>query len=155
MRIGFVCASVLVAVGLFAIPADAGSKAGRVKFVRAADEICQKKINDAERKVARGVRSLNRHHLRAAGRDFEGAYQELRQGYKRIARLHRPGKDHRKIATWLHRERGATATGVDAAVALQHRELQAAARLTQKSALLERQAYGAVRKLDFKHCRPL
>jgi hypothetical protein len=154
MRIGLVCALLLVAVALFAIPADAGSP-GRVKYVKRADEICQKKINDAERKVARGVHSLGRHHLRAAGRDFEGAYRELRLGYKRVARLSRPGRDHRRIATWLHRERAATATGVEAAVALQHRQLQAAARLTQKSGLLERQAYGAVRKLHFRHCRPL
>jgi hypothetical protein len=40
-------------------------------------------------------------------------------------------------------------------VALQHRRLDAAARLTAKSSALERHAYAAVRKLDFDHCRPL
>jgi hypothetical protein len=130
-------------------------KAGRVKFVKRADDICQVKRNDAQRKIARGVQHLDRHHLRRAGWDFAAAYRELRQGYRRVARLPRPHRDHKRIAKWLRREGAATATGVDAAVALQHRRLEAAARLTAKSAALERHAYAAVRKLDFKHCRPL
>ena len=87
--------------------------------------------------------------------DFAAAYRELRQGYRRVARLPRPFRDHKRIAKWLHRERKATAAGVNAAVALQHRRLEAAARLTAKSAALERSAYRAVRKLDFDQCRPL
>lgn len=155
MRIRFVCLGLALAVGLSTVIAAEASSGGRVKFVRRADDICQVKRNDAERKIARGVQHLDRHRLRRAGFDFAAAYRELRQGYRRVARLPRPARDHRRIARWLHREREATATGVEAAVALQHRRLDAAARLTAKSALLERNAYRAVRRLDFKHCRPL
>lgn len=155
MRVGFVCVAVILTAALTASAgADAG-KVGRVKFVKRADNICQVKRNDAERKIQRGVKYLERHRLRRAGRDFAAAYRELRQGYRRVARLPRPRRDHKRIAKWLKRERKATATGVDAAVALQKRRLAAAARLTAESAALERSAYRVVRGFGFDHCRPI
>lgn len=149
------CIALALAVGLSATAAVDASAAGRVKFVKRADDICQKKGNDAERRIQRGVQYLERHRLRHAGWKFEAAYQELRLGYKRIARLDRPGKDRKRIAKWLRREREATAVGVDAAVALQKRHLERAARLTRKSAHLERLAYRPVQRLKFDHCGPL
>jgi len=155
---GLLAVVLLVALGVGAAAAGAeteADKSGRVKFVKRADDICQVKRNDAQRKIIRGVKHLDHRRFRRAGREFEGAYRELRQGYRRIARLPRPGRDHRRIGKWLKRERKATATGVNAAVALQHRRFEAAARLTAKSAAQERSAYRAVRKLDFEDCRPL
>ena len=154
MRVKLGCLALVLTVGLGATTVDARS-GGREKFVKRADEICENKRADAERKIARGVQYLDRHRLKRAGRDFAAAYRELRQGYRRVERLPRPFRDHKRIAKWLHRERKATAAGVDAAVALQRRRLEEAARLTAKSAALERSAYGAVRKLDFDQCRPL
>jgi hypothetical protein len=130
-------------------------KAGRVLFTKRADDICQKKGNDARRRIQRGVKYLQHHRLRPAGIKFAAAYRELRLGYRRIAHLHRPARDHKRIAKWLRRERVATATGVDAAVALQRHRLDAAARLTRKSAHLERLAYKPVQRLRFDHCAPL
>jgi hypothetical protein len=152
VRFGVVLA---VAVALIATAAVDASSSGRVKFVKRADDICQVKINDAKRKIARGVRNLESRRLHRAGNNFAAAYRELRQGYRRVARLPRPVQGHRKIAKWLHREREATATGVQAAVALKNRNLEAAARLTAQSATLEHRAYRAVRSFDFKDCRPL
>jgi hypothetical protein len=130
-------------------------KSGRVLFTKRADNICQKKGNDAERRIERGVRFLQHRHLRAAGIKFEAAYRELRLGYRRIARLHRPVQGHKHIAKWLRRERRATAVGVNSAVALQHRKLERAARLTSKAAHLDRLAYKPMRSFDFDHCAPL
>lgn len=153
MRVRVVCVALLVSLSLPAV-AEASS-GGRVKFVNRADDICQVKRNDAQRKIARGVQNLESRRLHRAGNNFAAAYRELRQGYRRIARLPRPQRDQRRIAQWLHREREATAKGVEAAVALEHRQLEAAARLTAMSAALEHRAYRAVRNLDFQHCRPL
>jgi hypothetical protein len=156
MRVRVVCVGLVVALGLSAVPANAGSeKSGRVLFDNPADDICQKKGNDSRRRIQAGVRYLEHHRLRAAGVKFAAAYRELRLGYHRIARLDRPAGDHKRIAKWLRRERFATATGVDAAVALQHRHLDAAARLTRKSAHRERLAYRPVRHFKFDHCAPL
>ena len=157
MRAG--AAVVVLAIAAGAVTAASGAvdpdKAGRVKFVKRADDICQKKGNDARRKVQRGVEYLSHHRLRKAGIEFAAAYRELRQGYRRIGRLHRPVHGHRHIAKWLRIERRATAVGVNAAVALQRRKLERAARLTRKSAHLERRAYEPVRSFKFKRCRPL
>ncbi len=144
----------LVPVGVSAAASDS-VKSGRVLFVKRADDICQHKDNDARRRIQRGVKYLEHHRLRPAGIKFAAAYRELRLGYRRIARLDRPPRDHERIAKWLHRERYATATGVDAAVALQHHKLDEAARLTRKSAHRERLAYRPVRRLGFDHCAPL
>ncbi len=151
--LGSIALVAVIAVGLTA--AVEASSSGRAKFVKRADDVCQVKRNDAARKIARGIKHLDRGRVPRAGRDFAAAYRELRQGYRRISRLPRPPGDRQRIAKWLHREREATATGVDAAVALQLRRLDAAARLTAKSAALERNAYRVVRNLDFVHCRPL
>jgi hypothetical protein len=146
----------VIAIGVTAVSAFAGSdKSGRVLFTKRADNICQKKTNDARRKVQRGVRYLEHRRLRPAGVEFAGAYRELREGYHRIGRLHRPVRGHKHIAKWLHREGRATAAGVDAAVALQHHHLEKAARLTHKSAHLERLAYKPVQSFDFDHCAPI
>jgi hypothetical protein len=144
----------LVPVGVSAAATDS-VKSGRVLFVKRADDICQKKGNDAKRRIERGVRYLDHHRLRPAGIKFAAAYRELRLGYHRIARLQRPTGDHKRIGKWLRRERLATATGVDAAVALQHHHLDAAARLTRKSAHREHLAYRPVSRLKFDHCGPL
>ena len=152
MKLGVVLAVVFALVATAAVDA---SSSGRVKFIKRADDICQVKINDAKRKIARGVRNLESRRLHRAGNNFAAAYRELRQGYRRVGRLPRPVRGHRQIAKWLHREREATATGVQAAVALQDRNLEAAARLTAQSATLERRAYRAVRSFHFKDCRPL
>ena len=156
VRARVLCVGLVVALGLSAVPASAGvEKVGRVLFVKRADDICQHKQNDAERRIERGVRYLQHHHLRAAGIKFAAAYRELRLGYRRIANLHRPVRDHKRIAKWLHRERWATATGVNAAVALQRHHLEKAARLTRKAAHRERLAYKPVSRLKFDHCAPL
>ncbi len=159
MRVRGLLAAVLIAgLGAGAVTAVATphtDKSGRVLFTKRADDICQKKGNDARRKVQRGVEYLSHHRLRKAGIEFAAAYRELRQGYRRIGRLNRPAHGHRHIAKWLRIERRATAVGVNAAVALQHRKLERAARLTRKSAHLERRAYEPMRSFKFKRCRPL
>lgn len=154
MRVKLGCLVLVLSVGLGAATVDARS-GGREKFVKRADAICENKRADAERKIASGIKYLERRRVKRAGHEFAAAYRELRQGYRRVERLPRPFRDHKEIAKWLHRERNATAKGVDAAVALQRRRLEAAARLTAKSAALERKAYAAVHKLDFDKCRPL
>jgi len=146
--------ALLVPVGVSFAATDA-DKAGRVVFIKRADDICQKKGNDAERRIQRGVRFLQHRHLRAAGFKFEAAYRELRLGYRRIGRLHRPPNGNKHIARWLRGERRATAVGVNSAVALQRHKLERAARLTTKAAHLDRQAYEPVRSFKFDHCRPL
>ena len=155
MRVRLVCLALVAAVGVSAVPADAGTKTGRVLFTKRADNICQRKGNDAERRIQRGVRFLQHRHLRAAGFKFEAAYRELRLGYKRIGRLDRPPNGNKHIAKWLDRERRATSIGVDAAEALQRHKLQRAARLTSKAGHLDRLAYEPVRSFKFDHCRPL
>ena len=154
--LGFMVVTVVLLAGVGAgLAATGPDKAGRVVFVNRADNICQHKDNDAKRRIQRGVQYLEHHHLRAAGRKFEAAWRQVRIGYRRIARLPRPGSDHKRIAKWLHRERFATSTGVAAAVALQHHELDAAARLTRNAAHRERLAYKAVHGFKFDHCGPL
>lgn len=154
--LGFMVVTVmlLASVGA-ALAATAPDKAGRVLFVKRADKICQHKVNDAKRRIQRGVGYLEHHRLRAGGIKFEAAWRELRLGYRRIARLSRPATDRARITKWLRRERYATATGVNAAVALQHRRLDEAARLTRKAAHRERLAYKPVRHFKFDHCAPL
>lgn len=144
----------LVPVGV-SFASTGADKSGRVLFVKRADNICQEKRNDAERRIQRGVRFLQHRHLRAAGFKFEAAYRELRLGYRRIGRLHRPPQGHKPVAKWLRRERRATGVGVSAAVALQHHKLERAARLTTKAAHLDRLAYKPVRDFKFDHCAPL
>jgi hypothetical protein len=155
VRLRVLCLALLVAaVGATAMPANA-EKVGRVLFVKRADDICQAKDNDAKRRIERGVKYLDHHRLRPAGIKFAAAYRELRLGYRRIANLHRPARDHKRIIKWLHRERVATAIGVNAAVALQRHHLDRAARLTRKSAHQERLAYMPVERFKFDHCGPL
>jgi hypothetical protein len=154
VRLRLIGLALVAAVGLSVTPAEAG-KVGRVLFVHRADNVCQEKHNDAERRIQRGVQYLEHRHLRAGGIKFEAAWRELRLGYRRIARLPRPAKDHTRIAKWLRREREATATGVNAAVALQHHRLGEAARLTRKAAHRERLAYKPVQHFKFDHCAPL
>jgi hypothetical protein len=146
-----------VVVAALAAASSVGADVGRVKFVKRADNICQPQRNDAKRLIANGVRLLTKKHPRipAAGREFARAYRELRVGYRRVARLPRPGRDHRRIAKWLHREREATATGVRSANALRHKHFAAARRLSHKAAVLEQRAARPVRNFDFQHCRPL
>jgi hypothetical protein len=154
VRLSVVCVALVAGVGLTAMPASA-EKVGRVLFVNRADDICQAKGNDAKRRIERGVSYLQHRRLRPAGIKFAAAYRELRLGYRRIANLHRPARDHKRIAKWLQRERVATAIGVDAAVALQKHHLDRAARLTRKSAHQERLAYRPVQRFKFDHCAPL
>jgi hypothetical protein len=142
---------------LLAVSAEGAGSIGRVKFVKRADNICQPKRNDAKRRIADGTRLLTKKHPRvqAAGREFVRAYRQLRTGYHRVARLPRPGDDHRRIAKWLHRERRATAVGVQSAIALRRKHFDAARRLTEKAAVLEQNAARPVRNFDFDYCRPL
>ena len=156
MRIRLACVALILG-SIFAVSAaDAGS-IGRVKFVKRADNICQPQRNDAKRRIAHGVRLLTKKHprIQAAGREFVRAYRELRTAYRRVARLPRPGRDHRRIAKWLHREHRATSVGVHSAVALRHKHFDKARRLSHKAAVLERDAARPVRNFDFQHCRPL
>ena len=148
-------------VGALLLTAAAGAaepdKSGRVKFVRQADNICQPQRNDAQRRIANGTRLLTKKHPRvqAAGREFTRAYRELRQGYRRVARVPRPADDHRKIARWLHREFRATAVGVRASQALRRHRFEKAERLNAKAARLEQVAERPVRNFDFHHCKPI
>jgi hypothetical protein len=156
MRVRLVCIFLVGGVALGAGLADAHS-IGRAKFVKRADNVCQPMRNDAKRRVDHGVRLLTKKHprIQAAGREFVRAYRELRAGYDGVARLPRPGSDHKRIAKWLHRERRATATGVHSAKALRRKHLTRAARLSNEAAALEQAAARPVRNFDFKHCRPL
>jgi hypothetical protein len=156
MRIRLACI-VLTGASILAVGvADAGS-IGRVKFVKRADNICQPQRNEAKRRVAHGVRLLERKHplIRRAGRHFIRAYRELREAYRQVARLPRPPEDHKRIAKWLRRERQATAAGVRSAIALKRRHLAKARRLAHKAGVLEQDAARPVRNFDFQHCRPL
>ena len=147
--------ALLMTAGVGAADTD---KSGRVKFVKRADEKCQPQRNDAKRLVANGVRLLTKKHprVRAAGREFVRAYRELRTGYRRVARLHKPsGEDRVRIARWLRRERAATATGVRSALALKRKELDRARRLTRKAAAQEQRAFRPVRNFKFQDCKPL
>src|SRR3569623_1518295 len=102
--LGFMVVTVMLLAGVgAALAATAPDKAGRVLFVNRADRICQHKTNDAKRRIQRGVRYLEHHRLRAGGIKFEAGWRELRLGYRRIAGLPRPGKDHERIAKWLRR----------------------------------------------------
>ena len=150
------CAALIGGLLLDVGVADAGH-AGRAEFVKRADNICQPVRNEAKRRIAHGVRLLTRRHPspRRAGRHFIAAYRELRDGYRQVARLPRPSRDHVRIAKWLRREREATATGVRSAIALKRGHLHRARRLARKAAVLEQDAHRPVRNLDFEHCRPL
>jgi hypothetical protein len=156
MRIRAGCVLVICGSLVAGGHADAGS-IGRAKFVKRADNLCQPQRNDAKRRVAHGVRLLTKKHprVRAAGREFLRAYRELRTAYSRVAKLPRPGSDHRRIAKWLDREREATATGVRSAIALKRGRLARSARLSDKAAVQEANAARPVRNFDFEHCRPL
>jgi hypothetical protein len=158
VRVRFACLALASGLVLISVAvADAGA-IGRAEFVKRADNICQPQRNDAKRRIARGVRLLSKKHPRvqAAGREFVRAYRELRTGYRRVARLPRPGHGDRvRIAKWLRRERAATATGVRSAKALRRRRFDAAERLADKAAALEQRAKRPVRNFDFEHCRPL
>ena len=157
-RVGILtaCVALIAALALRAAATEASS-IGRAKFVKRADNICQPSRNDAKRRVDHGVRLLTKKHprIQAAGREFVRAYRELRDGYDRVARLPRPGADHRRIARWLHRERQATATGVRSAKALRRKHFERSRRLSAEAAKLEQRAKRPVRNFDFKHCRPL
>jgi len=109
------------------------------------------------RLVANGIRLLTKKHprIQAAGREFTRAYRELRVGYRRVARLPRPGRDYKRIAKWLRREDRATATGVRAAKALRRHRFDRSERLNRKAAALEQRAERPVRNFDFHHCRPI
>lgn len=150
------CVALIAALALSAAATEASS-IGRAKFVKRADNICQPSRNDAKRRVDHGVRLLTKKHprIQAAGREFVRAYRELRDGYDRIARLPRPGADHKRIARWLRRERQATATGVRSAKALRRKHFERSRRLSAEAAKLEQRAKRPVRNFDFKHCRPL
>jgi hypothetical protein len=156
MRVLAACVATILGSVLVFSSAEASS-IGRAKFVKRADNLCQPQRNDAKRRIANGTRLLTKKHprIQAAGREFARAYRELRGGYKRVSRLPRPGHDHKRIAKWLRRERKATATGVDSALALRHKRFAKARRLTREAAALEQAAARPVRNFDFKHCRPL
>lgn len=132
-------------------------KSGRAKFVKRADNICQPQRTDAQLRIANGTRLLTKKHPRitAAGREFVRGWRELRQGYRRVSRLPRPGEDYRRIARWLHREFHATAVGVSAAKALRRHQLDRSERLNGKAARLEQAAERPVRNFDFDHCKPI
>ncbi len=150
-----------VLVGILVATASAAAaeseKSGRAKFVKQADEICQPQRNDAKRRIAHGTRLLTKKHprIQAAGREFVRGWRELRQGYRRVAHLPRPGQDHKRIAKWLRREFRATATGVRAARALRRHHFDKSERLNAKAAGLEQAAERPVRNFDFQHCKPL
>lgn len=149
--IGLICGSVLT------MSTADGSSSGRVKFVKRADNICQPHRNEAKRRVAHGVRLLERKHpsVRRAGRHFTHAYRVLREAYREVSRLHRPFQDHKRIAKWLRRERHATAVGVRSAIALKRAHFAKAERLAHRAAVREQLAQRPVRNFDFEHCRPL
>ena len=155
MRAGTALAVALAV--LVVAPSAAMADFGRVKFVKHADDKCQPQRNDAKRLIANGIRLLTKKHPRvqAAGREFARAYRELRTGYRRVARLPRPGEDRKRIAKWLRREREATATGVRSALALKRHRFEEAERLSDKAARLEQRAFRPVRNFDFDHCRPI
>jgi len=156
MRIRLVCIALIGASLLTVSVADAGS-IGRVKFVKRADNICQPQRNEAKRRVAHGVRLLERKHpsVRRAGRHFVTAYRVLRDGYREVSHLPRPFRDHKRIAKWLHREGHATSVGVRSAIALKREHFAKAEHLAHRAAVLEQLAQRPVRNFDFQDCRPL
>lgn len=161
MRVGVALVAVVGAALVACAGADANtggaSPGGRAKFVKHADNICQPARNAAKRRVAHGVRLLQRRRpsARRAGRHFMHAYRDLRAGYRQIAHLSRPFADHRRIGKWLRREREATGDGVRSAIALKRQHLKKARRLARTAAIGEQLAYRPVRNLDFTACRPL
>ncbi len=156
MRVRLACIA-LVCGSVLSVSAADGSSSGRVKFVKRADNICQPHRNEAKRRVAHGVRLLERKHpsVRRAGRHFIHAYRLLREAYHEVGRLHRPFEYHRQIARWLHREGRATSVGVRSAIALKRKHFAKAERLAHRAAVLEQTAQRPVRNFDFQHCRPL
>lgn len=132
-------------------------KAGRVEFIKRADNICQPQRGDAKRLIANGVRLLTKKHprIQAAGREFMRAWRQMRTAYKRVGRLHRPHGFHRRIAKWLHRERVATGFGVRSGRALRRKHLPRSRHFSHAAYKKEQDAKRPVRNLDFQHCRPL
>lgn len=154
MRIRLACLALIAGLAL-AAAADAGS-IGRAKFVKRAENTCQPHRDEAKRRVAHGIRLLERKHpsVRRAGRHFVTAWREMREAYRDVAHLPRPFEYHVQIAKWLHREREATATGVRSAIALKRKHFGKAQRFTHRAAVLEQEAERPVRNFDFEHCRP-
>lgn len=156
MRVRLACVA-LICGSVLSVSAADGSSSGRVKFVKRADDICQPHRNEAKRRIAHGVRLLERKHpsVRRAGRHFIHAYRLLRDAYDDVSRLPRPFDDHKRIAKWLHRELHATGVGVRSAIALKRKHFAKAERLAHRAAVLEQLAQRPVRNFDFQHCRPL
>jgi hypothetical protein len=156
MRIRFACLALIGGLVLTVSTADAGS-IGRAKFVKRADNICQPQRNEAKRRIAHGVRLLERKHpsVRRAGRHFITAYRALREAYRDVTRLPRPFEYHVQIAKFVHRERQATSVGVRSAIALKRQHFTDARRLTHRAAVLEQEAARPVRNFDFQYCRPI
>jgi hypothetical protein len=146
--------AVLSAVGMGL--ADPG-KSGRVKFVNRADAICQPSRDDAQAKVAHGVRLLQRKHpsVRRAGRHFVGAWRVMRGAYHDVDDIHRPDGYRKKIANWLNLELHGTSVGVRSAIWLKRGHFYRARRLSHRAAVLEQTAARIVRNFGFDHCRPL
>jgi hypothetical protein len=158
VRVWVFIVGLAVAVALPAGAAADFDKFGRAKFVKRADNICQPQRSDAKRLIANGIRLLTKKHprIQAAGREFTRAYRQLRIGYRRVARLPRPGHGDRvRIAKWLRRENRATRTGVRAAKALRRHEFDKSERLNRKAQKLEQQAKRPVRNFDFEYCKPI
>ncbi len=149
--------AVLVAVWAGSLSLADSGKSGRAKFVQRADEICRPHRDEANRRIAHGVRLLQRRHALEvrAGNHFIRAYREIREAYRQVAELPRPFEYHRRIARWLRRERHATAVGIRSAVALKRHRYAKARKRARRAALFERRAARPVRNFDFEHCRPL
>lgn len=162
MRSSLLC--VALAVGLasltgfaFAAGSTEPDKAGRAKFIKHADNICQPQRSDARRRIANGVRLLTKKHprIQAAGREFMRAWREIRTAYDRVSRLHRPHGYRGRIAKWLRRERLATSLGVKSGRALRRKHFPRSRRLSRQAFAKEQDAQRPVRNFDFQHCRPL
>ncbi len=150
------CAALVAGPALSVGLAETG-KSGRAKFVKRADDICQPYRNEAKRRIAHGVRLLQRRHALEvrAGNHFIRAYKEMREAYHQVAELPRPFEYYRRIKRWLHRERHATAVGIRSAVALKRHRYAKARKRARRAAEFERRAARPVRNFDFEHCRPL
>lgn len=162
MRSSVVCIALTVgfaSIAGFAFaagPADPG-KAGRAKFIKHADNLCQPQRNDAKRLIANGIRLLTKKHPRvqAAGREFMRAWRETRTAYERVSRLHRPRGYRGRIAKWLRREHLATGLGVRSGRALRRKHFGRSRRLSREASAKEQDAKRPVRNFDFRYCRPL
>lgn len=162
MRSSVVCVALtagfaLIAGLAFAAGPAAPDKAGRAKFIKHADNICQPQRSDAKRRIANGVRLLTKKHprIQAAGREFMRAWREVRTAYERVSRLHRPRGYRVRIAKWLRRERLATSLGVKSGRALRRKHFPRSRRLSRQAFAKEQDAQRPVRNFDFRYCRPL